>query len=34
MTDFANEALKNRPEVPDTETDTLDPENMTWVDYT
>lgn len=34
MTDFANEALKNRPETPNTETDTLDPENMTWVDYT
>ena len=34
MTDFANEALKNRPEAPETETDTLDPENMTWVDYT
>lgn len=32
MTDFANEALKSRPEVPDTET--VEPENMTWVDYT
>ena len=32
MTDFANAALQNRPEVPQQED--LSPEELTWVDYT